>query len=412
MMWDEMWDANMKRRGQHPQKILTPTRIRALSGAGRYADGNGLYLVVDPSGAKRWVLRTVIQGRRRDMGLGGLSSVSLADAREKAASYRRLARDGGDPVAERRNVKRVVPTFREAALSVHANHAEVWKNAKHGQQWINTLSTYAFPLLGERRVDQIETPDVLRVLAPIWLKKPETARRVMQRVRSVFDWAKVAGFRSGDNPVEWVVRGLPKQPDRSGHHAALPYAEVPAFVRALRAADVGEATQLAFEFLVLTAARTNEVLGAKWNEISFDECAWTIPGVRMKGGREHRIPLTPRCVEILRRAKELCGPSEFVFPGRSGNKPLSNMVFLMVLRRMKFDITAHGFRSAFRDWAAERTNFPREVCEMALAHVIKNKVEAAYRRGDLLEKRRDLMATWAAFATNDSGTVVSLRAAG
>jgi integrase len=187
---------------------------------------------------------------------------------------------------------------------------------------------------------------------------------------------------------------------------------VPTFVHALRAADVGEATQLAFEFLVLTAARTSEVLGAKWSEISFDECAWTIPAVRMKGGREHRIPLAPRCIEILKRARELCGICQFVFPGRSGDKPLSNMVFLMALRRMKFDITAHGFRSAFRDWAAERTNVPREVCEMALAHAIKNKVEAAYRRGDLLDKRRDLMATWAAFATKHSGTVVSLRAAG
>jgi integrase len=405
-----MWAAVMKPTGQHPVKTLTPVRIRALTKAGRYADGNGLYLVVDPSGAKRWVLRTVVHGRRRDIGLGGVLTVPLADAREKAASYRKLAREGGDPLAQRRALRRVVPTFREAALQVHVEHARAWKNAKHGQQWINTLSEYVFPLIGEHRVDHIDTPDVLRVLSPIWLTKRETARRVKQRIGTVLDWAKAAGFRSGDNPVAGASRGLPKQADRAAHHAALAYSEVPSFVGKLRTSGLSEPTRLAFEFLILTAVRTNEVLRAKWNEVDLDREIWTIPADRMKAGREHRVPLPKRCIEILKRSKELSAGSPYVFAGRSNDRPLSNMVFLMALRRMDLEATAHGFRSAFRDWASERTNFPREVCEMALAHTIKDKAEAAYRRGDLLEKRRELMATWAAFSTAADADVVVLRA--
>lgn len=305
---------------------------------------------------------------------------------------------------------RVIPTFQEAAGKVHAEHAVAWRNAKHGQQWINTLTQYAFPLIGEKRIDQIETPDVLRVLSPIWLTKPETARRVKQRIGIVLDWGKAAGFRSGDNPVEGVSRGLPRQVDRPEHHATLPYSDVPAFVQKLRMSRLDEATQLAFEFLILTAARTNEVLRSTWTEIDLAGATWTIPASRMKARREHRVPLSLRCLEILRRARELCGDDPFVFNGRSVGKPLSNMAFLMALRRMGLDITAHGFRSAFRDWASEQTNFSREVCEMALAHTIKDKAEAAYRRGDLLERRRELMATWAAFSTASKADVVALRA--
>ena len=385
-------------KGRHPEKALTAVQVRSLKEPGRYADGNGLYLVVEPSGSKRWLLRTVVQGRRRDIGLGGLSLVPLAEAREKALAYRKIARDGGDPLAERRRAQVTIPTFAEAAETVHAEHRATWKNPKHAAQWITTLRTYANPHLGAKRIDQIETPDVLRALSPIWLTKPETARRVRQRIGTVLDWAKAAGHRSGDNPVEGVAKGLPKQGERDEHHAALPYADVPAFVARLRGmSGPGEIGRLAFEFLILTAARTGEVLDARWSEINEAEALWTVPAARMKAGREHRVPLSSRAGEVLARAKTLGGGSALVFPGRSGENPLSNMVFLMALRRMSVPITAHGFRSSFRDWAAETTNLPREVAEMALAHAVENRVEAAYRRGDLLAKRRDLMEQWATF---------------
>jgi integrase len=405
-----MWDDAMKPRGRHPDKSLTAVRVRAISEPGRYADGNSLYLVVEPSGAKRWILRTVVHGRRRDIGLGGARLVSLAEARDLAVTYRRIARDGGDPLVERRKNKVAVPTFAEAAARVHEEHARAWKNEKHVAQWINTLAAYAFPVMGDRRVDLIDTPDVLKALSPIWVTKPETARRVKQRIGTVLDWAKAAGFRAGDNPVEGVSKGLPRQPDRKGHHAALAYDAVPDFVRRLRSGAAAEPARLAFEFLILTAARTSEVLEARWSEVNLEGATWTIPATRMKAGREHRVPLAKRCVDILRRARHLSAGSEFVFPGRSPERPMSNMVFLMTLRRMGVEATAHGFRSAFRDWAAERTNFPREVCEMALAHAISNKVEAAYRRGDLFEKRRQPMASWAAFATATSAKIVPFRA--
>jgi integrase len=392
-----MWGETMKRKGQHPDRVLTAVKVKSLKEPGRYADGNGVYLIVEPSGAKRWMLRIMVQGRRRDIGLGGVQLVSLAEAREKAINLRKVARAGGDPIAERK-AKAGVPTFAEAAHKVHSDHAATWRNEKHTDQWINTLITYVFPIIGERRVDQIEAPDILKVLSAIWLKKPETARRVKQRIGTVLDWAKAAGFRSGDNIVLGVSKGLPKQPERRRHHAALPYAEVPSFVRLLRASDSNEPTKLAFEFLILTATRTNEVLRAQWSEVKDD--VWTISAERMKARREHRVPLPRRCLTILRRAKQFSDGGEYVFCGRSPEKPLSNMAFLMALRRMEFDVTAHGFRSAFRDWAAERTNFPREVCEMALAHTIKDKSEAAYRRGDLLDKRRELMTTWSAFVTS------------
>lgn len=375
-------------------------QVRNLREPGRYGDGNGLYLVVDPSGAKRWLLRVVVQGKRRDIGLGGTSLVTLAEAREKAITFRKIAREGGDPLAARlKAVVVVVPTFAEAAEQVYADHKATWRNEKHAAQWITTLRTYAVPFIGTKRVDQIDTPDILKVLSPIWLTKPETARRVRQRLGTVFDWAKTAGHRSGDNPVEGVARGLPKQSGDEKHHAALPFAEVPAFVANLRANETGLVTRLAFEFLILTAARTSEVLEAEWGEIDGTAKVWTVPAARMKAGRVHRVPLGERTLAILEQAKPLAMGSRYLFPGRDGERPLSNTVFLMMLRRMKIAITAHGFRSSFRDWAAETTSFPREVVEMALAHTIENKVEAAYRRGDLLDKRRELMEAWETYVS-------------
>lgn len=400
----------MKPRKPHPEKALTAVQVRRLSAAGRYADGNGLHLVVDPSGARRWVLRTVVHGRRRDIGLGGLKIVSLADARELAAQYRRIARDGGDPLQERRKSRKIVPTFEEAARHVYEAQKATWRNAKHANQWINTLATYAFPVIGSARVDQIQTPDLLRVLSPIWLAKPETARRIRQRMSVVFDWAKSAGHRTGDNPAHGVDQGLPKQPEGRSHMAALPFTAVPAFIKDLRASDASEIVRLAFEFLILTAARTNEAINAHWGEVDLEQAIWTIPAARMKAKREHRVPLSADCIALLNRAKALSPDCRHIFPSHGTDTPLSNMAFLMTLRRMNVDATAHGFRSSFRDWASERTNFSNEVCELALAHTIKNKVEAAYRRGDQLEKRRELMTTWAAFATGASAKIVQLRA--
>lgn len=391
----------MKPAGRHPQKALTSIRVNSLTVPGRYGDGNGLYLIVDPSGAKRWVLRTVVQGTRRDIGLGGLRLVSLAEARAKAQEYRRLAREGGNPVEERRRAK-AVPTFADASRSTIEQHRAGWKNEKHASAWINTLTTYVFPIMGEKRVDQIETADVLRTLSPIWLSKPETARRIRRRIAVVLDWSKAAGFRTGDNPVDGVSKGLPRQSEKRGHFAAIPYSEVPRFVQRLRDVPTSEFARLGFEFLILTAARTNEILKAEWTEIDFDRAIWTIPAARMKAGREHRVPLAERSLTILATVREIGGDSGLIFPGRQVDAPMSNMIFLMMLRRLGASFTAHGFRSAFRDWSSECTNFPREVCEMALAHSIKDKTEAAYRRGDLFAKRSELMTAWANYVSTST----------
>jgi integrase len=392
-----------KPRGQHPEKRLTAVRIRHITQPGRYADGNGLYLFVDDSGAKRWILRTVVTGKRRDIGLGSARLITLADARDEATRLRRIARAGHDPLAERRRERRTVPTFKKAAQTVHAAHAATFRNIKHKADWLSSLVMYAFPHFGDRSVDTITSADILKALSDIWLTRPETARRVRQRLRAVFDWAKASGFRPGDNPVDGIARVLPRHKVDKAHHAALPYREVPAFLEALREVSAGESTKLAFEFLVLTAARTSEVIGARWQEIDFVTKTWTVSADRIKAGRVHRVPLSTRCLALLARAEAIADGGVYVFPGQSPKRPLSNMVFLMVLRRLgRNDVTAHGFRSAFRDWAAERTNVPRAVCEAALAHVVRDRTEAAYFRSDLFDRRRELMETWARFATSKS----------
>ena len=383
--------------GSHPDRALTAVKVRQVTEPGRYADGNGLYLVVDPSGAKRWLSRIVVQGRRRDIVLGSVRLVGLAEARERALQLRKVARDGGDPIAERAQAQAVVPTFAEAAEQVHLEQAPGWKNPKHAAQWITTLRTYANPHFGSRRLDQVTTPDVLRALSPIWLSKPETARRVRQRIHAVLDWAQASGYRTGENPVNGVGRGLPRQSDSQEHHAALPFADVPGFLSTLRSSNEGAIAKLAFEYLILTAGRTSEVLNAQWSEIDTGEALWVVPAARMKARREHRVPLGRSALRVLEQARNLSSDGTYIFPGRSPGKPLSNMALLMALRRLKVATTAHGFRSSFRDWAAETTNIPREVAEMALAHTIENRVEAAYRRGDLLAKRRELMELWGTF---------------
>jgi integrase len=353
-------------------------------------------------------LRVVVQGKRRDIGLGGLSWVGLTEAREKAARLRKIAREGGDPLAERRR-QLDVPTFQDAARTVHEQLRATFRNPKHAAQWLASLEAYAFPHIGAMRVAHVDTPDVLRVLSPIWTKLPETARRVRQRIGVVLDWAKTSGHRTGDNPVAGVKRGLPKQ-DRQGkrHFAALPYSAVAAFLQELRAQE-GTAAR-ALEFAILTAARTGEVIGATPGEIDLRAGVWTIPPERMKSKREHRVPLSPRALELARTGIEK--KDAYLFPGMTPGRPLSNMALLQLLERMeRGDITVHGFRSSFRDWAAEQTNYPREVAEMALAHAIGDKTEAAYRRGDLFEKRRRLMSEWGRYCAERArgAKVLSLR---
>ena len=397
-MWEFMREAKRRR---HPQKALTARTVqtaRAGDRARRLADGGGLYLFVAPGGAKSWVLRTVVKGKRCDLGLGSVTLVTLADAREEARRLRRIARTGGDPLAERRHERRPVPSFEEAARQVHASHAAGFRNEKHRKQWLSSLSG-VISACGSKRVDAITSADILSVLSPQWLERPETSRRVLQRLRVIFDWCKAQGYRAGDNPTQGLTKVLPKHRAAKTHHAALPYPEVPAFLRALRQSDASELVRLGFELTVLCATRTSETLRATWSEVDLPSRTWTIPGTRMKGGVDHRIPLSPPCVEILTRAVALVNGSQYIFPGRSGTKPLSGMAFLMVLRRMgRSDVTTHGFRSSFRDWAAERTNFPRAVCEAALAHSLRDKTGAAYHRTDLFDRRRELMAAWAAFA--------------
>ncbi|MFN2447111.1 MAG: tyrosine-type recombinase/integrase, partial [Vicinamibacterales bacterium] len=328
-MRDETAEQPRKPRGRHPDKRLTWARIKALRTPGRYADGGGLYVLVDPLGAKRWVLRVVIAQRRCDLGLGGLSTVSLAEARDEAARLRKVARRGGDPMAERRASRTVVPTFRDAATRVHAAHAPTFKSLKHRAQWLASLEAAAFPLLGDRPVNTITPADVLAVLAPVWTKKPETARRIKQRMKSVLDWAQACGYRTGSNPVDGVAKALPKSKKMARHHAALPYAKVPAFLKALQCGSIGPSTRLALEFLILTASRTSEVLQAQWDEIDEDGRTWTVPAERMKAGRPHRVPLSDPCMEILTEARALADGGPYIFAGRTPRKPLSNMALAM-----------------------------------------------------------------------------------
>ena len=381
---------------------LTALEIKAASQTGWYGDGGGLYLEVDAKAGRRWVLRLTVGGRRRDFGLGPLHKVGLPQARARAAEYRAMAYQGLDPVAAKRarRLAPLVPTFEQAAKDVHRNRLASWSNDKHAAQWMITLRDHAFPLLGARPVNEIGTPDVLKVLTPIWLAKPETARRVRQRIKTVLEWARAAGHRSGENPVDLIGEALPKHSSAQVHLAALPFGEVATFVRALRDSPCKPVIKLGFELLILTASRTIEVRRARWDQIDWAQKIWTRPAAIMKARREHVVPLSPRAIEILTEAKLLAGGATegLIFREGTGNRPLSENRFLYARDSLGYTdkCTPHGFRSSFRDWAAETTQFPSEVVEMALAHAIKSKAEAAYRRGDLLAKRRELMDAWAA----------------
>jgi integrase len=382
-----------------------------------HADGGGLYLQVTPASAgtsKSWIYRYAsAAGKERFMGLGSLDTVGLADAREKAADCRKLREQGKDPIDEREAqrgsaaVERAkAMTFDQCAEHYITVHRAGWRNPKHAAQWKSTLATYASPVFGNLPVGSIDVGLVIKVIEPIWATKPETASRVRGRIESVLDWAGSRGFRNADNPARWKGRLENLLPPRSKvravqHHAALPFTETDDFMHSLRERDAVAARAL--EFAVLTAARTGEVLGAKWTEIDLKSQVWTIPANRMKSGREHRVPLAEAAVAVLKRMLKI-RENDYVFPG-DRRATLSNMALLMLLRRMgRDDLTAHGFRSTFRDWAAECTHFPNEVVEMALAHAIGDKVEAAYRRGDLFEKRRKLMDAWAAYCESPAAT--------
>lgn len=390
---------------------LTKKLVENL-GAGRHGDGGGLYLVVDPSGARRWIVRVVVKGQknvkgaplRTDFGLGGADVVTLNQARERALEYRRMAKQGLNP---RFNASREIPTFEEVARQVHIDRMPTWKNDKHGAQWINTLRDYAFPKIGRMPVDSIGQPEVLMCLSAIWTEKHETARRLAQRLKIVLDVAKSKGFRSGENPVTAIgdAKVLPKVKAKPQHHKAMRWQDVPAFYADLMARDAMAAQAL--KFTCLTGSRTGEVLGMKWEEVDLSARLWTCPADRMKGGEVHRVPLTDEMLAIIEPLRAM--QSEFVFEGQKRHKPLSNMAMLMLLRRMEVEgVTVHGFRSTFRDWAAEVANAPREVAEMSLAHKVGSDVERAYARSDLLEKRRALIERWSVFVAGVDGKVVKV----
>lgn len=404
---------------------MSPAAIKNANKPGLYGDGAGLYLSVGPTGGKSWLFRFMLNGTAREMGLGPLHTIGLGEARERALAARKLRLDGVDPLEARKAEKArkaadaaaeaaALVTFKKAAEGYIRDNKSAWRNAKHAWQWTQTLEAHVYPVIGEVAVSAVNTGHVTKILEPIWSTKAETAARVRGRIETVLDYAKVHGWRDGENPARWkghLDNALPARAKVSKvkHHAALPWGEMGAFMVELEKQD-GVAA-LGFRFAVLTAARTGEVIGARWSEIDTKAAVWTVPADRMKGGVEHRVPLSEAALAVLREAAKLRrtgatnGP---VFPGGKGGNGtagLSNMAMLALLRRMgRDDLTVHGFRSTFRDWASETTRHEHAVVEKALAHTIESKVEAAYRRGDLLDKRRILMNDWAGFCGRRSPT--------
>ncbi|HPD91065.1 MAG: integrase arm-type DNA-binding domain-containing protein [Rhodobacter sp.] len=395
--------AHLTRR---PEKALTAQTVKSATAPGKYFDGHGLYLRVEPNGTKFWVQRIVIRGKRSEIGLGPATLVSLAEARAAALDNRKLARAGGDPLQAKREAAAVL-TFEEAARKVHALHLPTWRNEKHGRDFITSLELYAFPRLGKLNAADVTTADVLGVLMPIWTEKAETARRVRQRIGTVMKWAIAQGWRQ-DNPAENISKALPKVAKVQAHRKALGYGEVAGCIAAVQASRAGMATKLALEFLVLTAARSGEVREARWSEIDLAATVWEVPADRMKMKRAHRVPLSARAIAILEAAKGLDDGSGLLFPGTKQGRPLSDMTLSKLVKELGFDADVHGFRTSFRTWAQERTTFPREVAEAALAHLSGDAVERAYARSDVFEKRRGMMDRWAAFLSEKSEKVTRI----
>lgn len=391
--------------GRRVRDKLTDRAVKAAKLPGYYGDGAGLYLQVSASGSRSWIFRFTLDGKSREMGLGPYPDVSMARARERRDECRALLAEGQDPIEARQHRKRAASasaaravTFKAEAEAYIEAHRAGWKNAKHADQWSNTLETYAYPFIGKQLVSEIDTALVMKCLQPIWTTKTETASRLRGRIEAVLDYASAMKHRTGDNPARWRghldnLLAKPSKVAKTENHPALPYVRAGEFMKLLRA--VAGTTARALEFIVLTATRTSEAINAEWSEIDLDAAVWTVPAARMKSKREHRVPLSGAALKVLKAQFEV-RQGAHVFPGAKEGKPLSNMACLQLLDRMGFgDYTVHGFRSSFRDWTAEQTNFPREVAEMALAHTIKDAVEAAYRRGDLYEKRTKLMQGWA-----------------
>lgn len=380
------------------KNALTARGVQTLAKPGTYADGGGLSLVVKPSGAKSWVLRVNVNGKAIMRGLGVYPEVTLADARGNAASYKEALLNGNDPMIEKKSKAATIPTFDVLAAQVIDLRRPTWSSDRHATQWVESLRLHASPTIGHKRVDTISTADVLACLMPIWNTKAETASRVQQRVKTVMDFAVAQGWIAS-NPANGALNAaLPKRPRLKAHHPALPYAGVPAAITAVRESTADATTKLAFEFLVLTGARSSEVRGLTWAEIDLDALTWVVPAARMKARREHRVPLSDRAVAVLLEARELNDGNGLVFPGkRSKDGMLSDMAFTMLLRRCEVDAVPHGFRSSFRDWMGERTSASWAIAEAALAHATGERASLGYFRSDLLEERRPVMQQWADF---------------
>ena len=394
-----------KPRGRHPHNRLAAAFVRSAP-VGRHADGNGLYLYVQRTGTRSWIQRLVIRGRKHELGLGSVHLVSLAEAREQARANRKLARAGGDPLADKRRVQGM-PTFAEAAATVVEQKRAGWRSPRQAADWLQTLERYVFPRIGTRPVSEVDSADVLAVLTPIWHVKTRTARAVRQRIRAVLEWSIAMEHRS-DNPCDRVGPVLGPQREVVRHMRALPHRDVAAAVGKVRASRATQAIKLAFEFLVVTAARSGEVRLATWDEVDTAGRVWTVPAERMKMNREHRVPLSSRAVEVLDAARSLADGNPLVFPNRWGNR-IRDTFLSQLLKDLDIAAVPHGFRSSFRDWAAEETNHPREVIEAALAHAVRNRVEAAYARSDLFERRRGLMNDWAVYLGEGRGQAVQSR---
>ena len=388
-----------RKHGRHPEKLLSVQRIKGLE-TGRHHDGNGLYLVVEPSGSRHWIQRLTIRGRVRQVGHGSFPLVSLAEARALAVQFKKVARAGGDPLADR---WRAVPTFSEAAQAVIEIQSPAWKNAKHTAQWMSTLEAYAFAKLGRRPVDAITSGDILGVLTPIWHEKPETARRVRQRINTIMRWCVAQGYCEHNVAGDDLKGALPRQRPKAEHFKAIAYSRVADAIKRVRESNAAPHTKLAFEFIALTACRSGEARGALWSEFDLEDAVWTVPASRMKAGVEHRVPLSERAIEVVQEAAKLrC--SDLVFPSPT-RRELSDNALSKLLRELGISGTPHGLRSSFRDWASEKTHASRETLEACLAHTIKDKAEAAYARSDLLAKRVRVMESWAAFLAGDVATV-------
>ena len=383
---------------------LTALKVQQVKAPGKYYDHHGLFLRVEPTGSKRWVQRLTIAGKQREIGLGSASLISLVEARDLAIANKKSAREGLDPIAIK-FTQINIPTFEDACVEVHALRAPTWSNPKHAAQFLATLKTYVCPKLGKREISKLTSADVLSVLTPIWTSKPETARRLKQRISVVMQWAIAKGFRA-DDPAAALNSALPKNSQKPQHRKFIPYDQVTECLNVVKASKASQSTKLAIELLILTGVRSGEVRGATWSEIDFDRSVWAIPGPRMKMKEAFSIPLSQRALEILTKAKNLTDGSELIFPGSKWGRPLSDMTLSKLIKELGFDADIHGFRTSIRMWVQEKTNTPFDVAEAILAHKVGNKVTAAYARSELLEKRRDVMEGWSSYLNLSSGQIL------